>query len=218
MSCEGKCSSLEPVVVPYFSSIWWMLLGSDTFSADDWLTDLPSKNVSLWLSDVYLQVETSFPLILGTIRSNYATAMRTSLKKWICVLSVFIAIIPTTCFVKCRRTLLELNSEASYPTKDRQITFRRCLFTSSRKCGIRHVYFVVVQKRAEEMYKKAWCTCKVVVLLIKPIVFLTFSLPSGSLDLEVPILTATQTLKSEPEQIEQNWKWNTNWANWKWNT
>ena len=38
------------------------------------------------------------------------------------------------------------------------------------------------------MYKKAWCTCKVVVLLIKPIVFLTFSLPSASLDLKVPIL------------------------------
>ena len=28
------------------------------------------------------------------------------------------------------------------------------------------------------MYKKVWCTCKVVVLLIKPIVFLTFSRPS----------------------------------------
>ena len=38
------------------------------------------------------------------------------------------------------------------------------------------------------MYKKAWCTCKVVVLLIKPIVFFTFSLPSASLDLKVPIL------------------------------
>ena len=36
------------------------------------------------------------------------------------------------------------------------------------------------------MYKKAWYTCKVVVLLIKPIVFLTFSLPSASLDLKVP--------------------------------
>ena len=34
------------------------------------------------------------------------------------------------------------------------------------------------------MYK---CTCKVVVLLIKPLVFLTFSLPSASLDLKVPI-------------------------------
>ena len=30
------------------------------------------------------------------------------------------------------------------------------------------------------MYKKAWCTCKVVVLLIEPIVFLRFSLPSAS--------------------------------------
>ena len=37
------------------------------------------------------------------------------------------------------------------------------------------------------MYKKAWCTCKVVLLLIKPIVFLTFLLPSASLDLKVPI-------------------------------
>ena len=36
------------------------------------------------------------------------------------------------------------------------------------------------------MYKKAWCTCKDVVLLKKPIVFLTFSLPSASLDLKVP--------------------------------
>ena len=36
------------------------------------------------------------------------------------------------------------------------------------------------------MYKKAWCACKVIVLQIKPIVFLTFSLPSASLDLKVP--------------------------------
>ena len=45
------------------------------------------------------------------------------------------------------------------------------------------------------MYKKAGCTCKVVVLLIKPIVFwffLTFSLPSASLDLKVPISELTK--------------------------
>ena len=36
------------------------------------------------------------------------------------------------------------------------------------------------------MNKKVCCTCEVVVLLIKPIVFLTFSLPSASLDLKVP--------------------------------
>ena len=34
-------------------------------------------------------------MIIGTLRSNVATATRTSLKKSICVLSVFMAIIPT---------------------------------------------------------------------------------------------------------------------------
>ena len=37
------------------------------------------------------------------------------------------------------------------------------------------------------MNKKVCCTCEVVVLLIKPIVFLTFSLSSASLDLKLPI-------------------------------
>ena len=44
------------------------------------------------------------------------------------------------------------------------------------------------------MNKKAWCTCKVVVLQIKPIVFLTFSLPSASLDLKVPYWVKLLTL------------------------
>ena len=35
------------------------------------------------------------------------------------------------------------------------------------------------------MYKKRGCACKAVVLLIKPIVFLTFSSPFASLDLKV---------------------------------
>ena len=35
------------------------------------------------------------PVFKGTLRSNDATAMRTSLKNGICVLSVYIAIIPT---------------------------------------------------------------------------------------------------------------------------
>ena len=37
------------------------------------------------------------------------------------------------------------------------------------------------------MYKKALCTCEVVILLIKNLLFFfTFSLPSASLDLKVP--------------------------------
>ena len=58
------------------------------------------------------------------------------------------------------------------------------MFTYSTKREIRHVHIVVVQKRAKKCTKKAWCTCKVVVLLIKPIVFLTFSLPSALLHLK----------------------------------
>ena len=55
---------------------------------------------------------------------------------------------------------------------------------SSIKRKIRH--FRSRAKTGKEMYKKA---CKVLVLLIKPFCwffFLTFSLPSASLDLKVP--------------------------------
>ena len=48
------------------------------------------------------------------------------------------------------------------------------------------------------MRKKAWCTCKVVVLLIKPIVYLTFLLPSASLDLRVPSTVAARGNSPSP--------------------
>ena len=61
-----------------------------------------------------------------------------------------------------------------------------CLVTSSIKREIRHFHIVVVHKKSKEMYEKVWCKCKVVVLLIKPIDFLTFWFPSSSSDLKVP--------------------------------
>ena len=42
----------------------------------------------------------------------------------------------------------------------------------------RHLHVVVVQEWQRNAKIKAWCTCKVVVLLIKPIVLLKFSSPS----------------------------------------
>ena len=51
------------------------------------------------------------------------------------------------------------------------------------------------------MYKNASCTCKVVVSLIKPFVFLTFSLPSASLDLKVPILAGKRGSRCHPTSI-----------------
>ena len=41
-------------------------------------------------------------------------------------------------------------------------------------------------KNGKEMYKKAWCMCKVAVLLIKPIAFFMFSSLLPSTDLKVP--------------------------------
>ena len=56
--------------------------------------------------------------------------------------------------------------------------FRSCLFALSIKRKIWHLHVVVVQKWQRNAKIKAWCTCKVGVLLIKPIVLLKFSLPS----------------------------------------
>ena len=54
------------------------------------------------------------------------------------------------------------------------------------KHEIRHFHVAVAQKRQRNVQKVS-PTCKVVVLLIKPIAFMKFSLPSLSSDLKVPI-------------------------------
>ena len=43
----------------------------------------------------HIYARRSFAPLQGTLRSNDATTMGTSLKKWICILSVYIAIFPT---------------------------------------------------------------------------------------------------------------------------
>ena len=58
----------------------------------------------------------------------------------------------------------------------------------------------------KEMYKKTWCTWKMVVLVVKPVVFVTFSLWSPSSDLEVPnrdltTATATATGRSNTQYV-----------------
>ena len=93
----------------------------------------------------------------------------------------------STYFVKCRRTLLEWNSEGPYPSSEREIQFRRCLFTYSIKREIRHFHVVVVQKRPKKctksvMHVQSCC------LFCKTYCFLTLSLPSASLDLKVAMV------------------------------
>ena len=52
----------------------------------------------------------------------------------------------------------------------RERRIRDCLFMSSIKREIRH-FHVVACSDCNEMYRKTWCTCKVNVLLNKPIAF-----------------------------------------------
>ena len=58
------------------------------------------------------------------------------------------------------------------------------------------------------MYKKASCTCKVVVLLNKAIAFLTFSLPSTWLLLKLPNPSSATHLHSSVAniKIQENFK------------
>ena len=112
--------------------------------------------------------------------------MRTSVKKRICVLSVLIEIIPTPLLCQMQASppgveFLRTISKCRKRNKISSLLVYVLHKTRNQACSRRSR-----AKTGREMYKKAWCTCKVVVLLIKPIVFLTFSLPSASLDLKVP--------------------------------
>ena len=110
---------------------------------------------------------------VGSLRFNDATATRTSPKKSEFALfqSLSRLFLPTY-FVECRRTLLKLNSKGLYTNSEREIKFRRCLFTfpMHKRRNCRNFHVVVVQKLRTNA-QKVWCTCKVVGLLIKPIVF-----------------------------------------------
>ena len=104
-------------------------------------------------------------------------------------------------FVKCMRTLLELKSRRVrliqeliqvWKEKENSGKFRPCLFTSCVKRKTKHFHVAVVQWRQRNV-QKARCTCKVVVLLIKPIAFFMLTLPSPSSDLEDSILVKRRT-------------------------
>ena len=114
-----------------------------------------------------------------------------SLKKWICVLSVLKAIIPThfLCQTECSRSAWSLILSNWYPSSEREIKFRRCLFTSSIKREIGIFRVVVVQKRQRNVQKSVLHVRSVFLFFLSFFFFffffLTFSLPSASLDLKV---------------------------------
>ena len=67
----------------------------------------------------------------------------------------------------------EVDSKGLYQSTGEEKESCCLVFPSSTKREIRHFHVEVV-KRRERNLQKAWCTCKVVVLLIKPIAFRCF--------------------------------------------
>ena len=70
--------------------------------------------------------------------------------------------------------------------------FRRCLFTFSIKHEIRYFHVVVVQKRERNVQKSVRDARAKLLFCLLPIVFMTFSLTSASLDPKVPINSKQQ--------------------------
>ena len=103
--------------------------------------------------------------------------------------------------VKCRKISLEVISWGSYSSLERERKIRRCLFTSSIKREIRYFHELVVQRRQWNVQKKkVWWTCKVV-LLNKPIAFLTFSLPSPTSLLKLSVGLRLYLLTSQTFEV-----------------
>ena len=91
--------------------------------------------------------------LLGSLRSNDATQRERGLKSEFAFFQSLSQLFLPTYFVKYRWTLLKLNSWEPYPNSEREINFRRCLFTSSIKREIKIFHVVVVQKRQRNVEK-----------------------------------------------------------------
>ena len=118
------------------------------------------------------------------------TAGKTSLKKWNCgfSFSIFIAIIPSflLCWMYANSPGVEFLKTLSKLKKRKKILlllvyvlYKMWNWVFSCRSHV---------KLARNGQKKLWCTCKVVVLLVITIVFMTFLLPSPSSDCKVPIM------------------------------
>ena len=122
---------------------------------------------------------------------------KTSLLKWIRVF------FKRSENFKCRHMYsLELISWGPDSSLERERKIRRRLFTFSIKHKIRHFHvFNWSCRDGIEMYQKAWCTCKVVVLLKKPIClcFLVISRQNSNSNLSQYLTTLSW--RSSPEFV-----------------
>ena len=104
---------------------------------------------------------------LNSLSSEGASLGSLSDNQRIRAASNFIALIPSRLIHQTWQTFLELNSKGLHQNSGKEKESCCLVFPSSTKREIRCFHVVVVQRRPKEMYQKARCTCKVVVLLIQ---------------------------------------------------
>ena len=124
---------------------------------------------------------------LRTLSSNDATASRTSLKKWICILSVFIAIFPTIllCQMWANTSGVEfLRNIAKFQERNKISSLLVYILHKTRE--IVHFQVVVVQIRQRNVQKSVMHVQSCCFSYYTYVV-LTFSLPSGRWILMSPI-------------------------------
>ena len=112
-------------------------------------------------------------VMLGTFRSENATAAKTSLKSEFAFSKSSSRLFLPTYFVKCRGNFLESNSHVQVQK------FGRLFFSSSLKSWIRHFHVVVVQCWQRNVQKSVMHAQSCQFCLVNQLLFfLTFSLPS----------------------------------------
>ena len=110
-----------------------------------------------------------------------------------------------TYFVKCRQTLLKLNSKGPCPSSEREIKFLRCLFTFFIK---RRISAFSRRSRAvttKKYTKKHDAHAKVLFHLLN-LLFFDVLVAVMSLDLKVPNLWGNQLVCWQPEKTEDIWQ------------
>ena len=115
-------------------------------------------------------------------------------------------LLQVTYFVTCRRTLQRLNSKEPYPSSERGRKFRRRLCTSSVQREIRPVSSRSRAVTAKKCTKKRDARAKLLLWLLNLFAFVTFSLPSPSSYLKVPINRGVRKLKGRRRRRKHHLK------------
>ena len=105
-------------------------------------------------------------------------------------------------FVKCWQMFLELNSKGQYQTSGKEKKVVVLCSRPRQDIIIQALSHCSRAMTAKKCTKKAWCTCKVVVLLIKPTALLLFSLPSTSSLLKLPIYLHTTPVSTVYQKLK----------------